>query len=58
MTKLSELREILLTNQINGYMHYDKKQLIVLLGEKGLLPPKPVKPKKEIYLKYKKLATI
>ena len=23
MAKLSELREILLTNQINGYMHYD-----------------------------------
>ena len=58
MAKLSELREILLTNQINGYMHCDKKQLIVLLGEKGLLPPKPVKPKKEIDLKYKKLATI
>ena len=45
MAKLSELREILLTNQINGYMHYDKKQLIVLLGEKGLLPLKPEKVK-------------
>ena len=58
MAKLSQLREILLTNQINGYMHYDKKQLIVLLGEKGLLPPKPVKVKKEINSKYEKLATI
>ena len=58
MAKLSELREILLTNQIDGYMHYNKKQLIVLLGEKGLLPPKPVKVKKEINSKYEKLATI
>ena len=58
MAKLSQFREILLTNQINGYMHYDKKQLIVLLGEKGLLPPKPVKVKKEINSKYEKLATI
>ena len=58
MAKLSQLREILLTNQMNGYMHYDKKQLIVLLGEKGLLPPKPVKVKKEINSKYEKLATI
>ena len=58
MAKLSQLREILLTNQINGYMHYDKKQLIVLLGVKGLLPPKPVKVKKEINSKYEKLATI
>ena len=31
MLKHSELREILATNQIKGYMHYDKKQLIVLL---------------------------
>ena len=58
MAKLSQLREILLTNQINGYMHYDKKQLIVLLGKKGLLPSKPVKMKKEINSKYEKLATI
>ena len=58
MAKLSELREILLTNQINGYMHYDKKQLIVLLGEKGLLPLKPEKVKKEINHKFEKLATI
>ena len=58
MAKLSQLREILLTNQMNGYMHYDNKQLIVLLGEKGLLPPKPVKVKKEINSKYEKLATI
>ena len=58
MAKLSQLREILLTNQINVYMHYDKKQLIVLLGVKGLLTPKPVKVKKEINSKYEKLATI
>ena len=58
MAKLSELREILVTNQINGYMHYDKKQLIVLLGEKGLLPLKPEKVKKEINHKFEKLATI
>ena len=58
MLKHSELREILATNQIKGYMHYDKKQLIVLLGEKGLLPPKPEKVKKEINHKFEKLATI
>ena len=58
MAKLSELREILVTNQIKGYMHYDKKQLIVLLGEKGLLPLKPEKVKKEINHKFEKLATI
>ena len=58
MLKHSELREILATNQIKGYMHYDKKQLIVLLGEKGLLPSKPEKVKKEINTKFEKLATI
>ena len=58
MIKLSELREILVTNQIKSKMHYDKKQLIVLLGEKGLLPPKPEKVKKEINHKFEKLATI
>ena len=52
MIKLSELREILVTNQIKSKMHYDKKQLIVLLGEKGLLPPKPEKVKKEINHKF------
>ena len=56
MIKLSELREILVTNQIKSKMHYDKKQLIVLLGEKGLLPPEKVK--KEINHKFEKLATI
>ena len=59
--KLSELREILDKNKIRGYLHYDKKQLIVLLREEGLLPdepPKPVKPKKEIDSKYEKLRTI
>ena len=58
MIKLSELREILVTNQIKSKMHYDKKQQIVLLGEKGLLPPKPEKVKKEINHKFEKLATI
>ena len=58
MIKLSELREILVTNQIKSKMHYDKKQLIVLLGEKGLLPPKPEKVKKEINHKFEKLVTI
>ena len=58
MIKLSELREILVTNQIKSKMHYDKKQLIVLLGEKGLLPSKPEKVKKEINHKFEKLATI
>ena len=63
MTKLSELREILRTSKIRGYSHYDKKQLIVLLGEKGLLPeelPKPVKVKevKEIDPKYQRLVGI
>ena len=43
MIKHSDMREILLRNQIENYMHYDKKQLIVLLREKGLLPLKPVK---------------
>ena len=59
--KLSELREILHKNKIRGYLHYDKKQLIVLLREEGLLPdepPKPEKPKKEIDSKYEKLRTI
>ena len=58
MIKLSELREILVTNQIKSKMHYDKKQLIVLLGEKGLLPSKPEKVKKEINPKFEKLAAI
>ena len=58
MLKHSELREILATNQIKGYMHYDKKQLIVLLGEKGLLPSKSENVKKEINHKFEKLATI
>ena len=61
MAKLPELREILHKNKIRGYSHYDKKKLIVLLREKGLLPdepPKPVKPKKEIDKKYEKLGTI
>ena len=55
MVKLSELREILVINQIERRKHYDKKQLIVLLGEKGLLPSKP---EKEINRKFEKLATI
>ena len=55
MIKHSDMREILLRNQIENYMHYDKKQLIVLLREKGLLPSKPVK---EINHKFEKLATI
>ena len=61
MVKLSELREILHKNKIRGYLHYDKKQLIVLLREEGLLPdepPKPVKVKEEIDSKYEKLRTI
>ena len=58
MVKLSELREILHKNKIRGYLHYDKKQLIVLLREEGLLPDEPVKPKKEIDSKYEKLRTI
>ena len=58
MIKLSQLREILVTHQIENYMLYDKKQLIVLLGEKGLLPSKPEKVKKEINHKFEKLAAI
>ncbi len=54
--KLSELREILHKNKIRGYLHYDKKQLIVLLREKGLLPDEPpkavkVKPSKPVKVK-------
>ena len=55
MIKHSELREILATNQIKGKMDYNKKQLIVFLGEKGLLPSKP---EKVINHKFEKLATI
>ena len=58
MIKHSDMREILVTHQTGNYMHYDKKKLTVLLGEKGLLPPKPEKVKKEINLKFEKLATI
>ena len=58
MIKHSELREILATNQIKGKMDYNKKQLIVFLGEKGLLPSKPEKVNKEINPKFEKLATI
>ena len=58
MIKHSDMREILVTHQIENYMHYDKKKLIVLLEEKGLLPPKPEKVKKEINPKFEKLATI
>ena len=58
MIKHSELREILATNQIKGKMDYNKKQLIVFLGEKGLLPSKPEKVNKEINHKFEKLATI
>ena len=58
MIKHSDMREILLRNQIENYMHYDKKQLIVLLREKGLLPSKPEKVNKEINHKFEKLATI
>ena len=58
MVQLSELREILHKNKIRGYLHYDKKQLIVLLREEGLLPDEPVKPKKEIDSKYENLRTI
>ena len=58
MIKLSDMREILLKHQIENCMHYDKKQLIVLLGEKGLLPSKQEKVKKEINHKFEKLATI
>ncbi len=58
--KPSELREILHKNKIRGYLHYDKKQLIVLLGEEGLLPDEPPKPVKvkEVNPKYEKLGTI
>ena len=59
--KLPELRDILRTNKIRGYSHYDKKQLVVLLREKGLLPeepPKPVKEIKEINPKYQRLVGI
>ena len=58
MIKLSQLREILVTHQIENYMLYDKKQLIVVLGEKGLLPSKPEKVKKEINHKFSYLTTI
>ena len=58
MIKLSDMREILLKHQIENCMHYDKKQLIVLLGEKGLLPSKQEKVKKEIKPNFEKLATI
>ena len=55
MIKHSELREILATNQIKGKMDYNKKQLIVFLGEKGLLPSKP---EKVINHKFSYLTTI
>ena len=58
MIKHSDMREILVTHQIENYMHYDKKKLIVLLEEKGLLPPKQEKVKKEIKPNFEKLATI
>ena len=59
--KLPELREILRQNKIKGYSHYNKKELVELLREKGLLPaeqPKPEKPKKEIDPRFKRLKTI
>ena len=55
MIKHSELREILATNQIKGKMDYNKKQLIVFLGEKGILPSKP---EKVINHKFSYLTTI
>ena len=55
MIKHSELREILATNQIKGKMDYNRKQLIVFLGEKGLLPSKP---EKVINHKFSYLTTI
>ena len=58
MIKLSQLREILVTNQIENYMECDKKQLLVVLEEKGLLPSKPEKVKKEVAHKFEKLSTI
>ena len=58
MIKHSELREILATNQIKGKMDYNKKQLIVFLGEKGLLPSKPEKVNNEINHKFSYLTTI
>ena len=58
MTRLPELREILRENKIKGYSHYNKKQLIELLKEKGLLPEEPEKPKKEINPRFARLKTI
>lgn len=59
--RLPELREILRENKVKGYSHYNKKQLIELLKEKGLLPeelPHPVNPKKEINPRFARLKTI
>ena len=48
---LPELRAILRQNALKGYSHYDKKQLVMLLREKELLPngytEKEVDPKLE-----------
>lgn len=39
--RLPELREILRKNKIKGYSHYNKKQLIEVLKERGLYETKP-----------------
>ena len=59
--KLPELREILREKKIKGYSHYNKKQLIKLLQEKGLLPEEPTqpeKPEKVIDPRFARLKTI
>ena len=59
--KLPELKEILRQNNLKGYSHYGKKQLVTLLSGKGLLPyeePKPIKVKSPVDPKYARLENI
>ena len=63
MISLTELKAMLNENNIRGYLHYNKSELIDVLVERGLLPesikiktitslPERENTKKEINLKY------
>ena len=58
MIKLPELREILRQNKIKGYSQYNKKQLVELLKEKGLLLEESPQPEKTQEKKWDRLKTI
>ena len=56
--KIIKIENKIYANKIRGYSHYTKKQLIQFLKERQLMPKEKPKPKKDIDLKFARLATI